>query len=108
MFSPVVVDDGVDPVSYGDDRTVPQVFPDSPLYQSVCVHVHGRRRLVQHQDLSPTEERPRQAQQLALPNAGNINTLIEPAFRNAARDVSLRSLQRTIINYRNKGSDCEV
>ena len=67
--SPRVIHDGVEPVSDGEDGTVIKLRPDGGLNKVVRFQVHGRRGLVQHEDLRLPQQGPGQAHKLALPDA---------------------------------------
>ncbi len=66
--SHVIVYDGVESVSNGDDRAVGKLCPDGLLNEVVCLKVHSSCGLVQNQDLGLTEEGSSQAHQLTLTN----------------------------------------
>ena len=67
--SPVVVDDSVDPMRHGQHGAVGELVPDGGLEEAVRLVVHGRRRLVQHQQPRPPQQGPSQAHQLTLTHA---------------------------------------
>ena len=56
---PIIVHDGVEAVSDGEHRTIPELCLDRGLDQVVCLQVDRRRRLVQDQDLGLPEQGPR-------------------------------------------------
>ena len=56
-------------MSDGQDGTVIKLRPDGGLNEVVRFQVHGRRGLVQHEDLRLPQQGPGQAHKLALPDA---------------------------------------
>ena len=48
---PVIIQDGIESVGYGDDSAAFELIPDSVLYVVIRLQIHGRRGLVQNQDL---------------------------------------------------------
>ena len=68
---PVVVHDGVQAVGDGQQGAAPEGLAERGLDQGVRLHVHGRRRLVQDQDLGLPQQGPGQAQQLSLTHAAH-------------------------------------
>ena len=71
---PVVVQDGVKSMGYGDDCTLLKLFTNRLLDQGIGLHVNRRRRLVQHQDLGLPQQRSCQTHQLTLTHATNTRT----------------------------------
>ena len=71
---PVVVQDGVKSMGYGDDCTLLKLFTNRLLDQGIGLHVNRRRRLVQHQDLGLPQQRSCQTHQLTLTHATNTST----------------------------------
>ena len=65
---PVIVHDGIEPVSNGDDGAFFKLVANGCLYEVVGLHVHGGSRLVQHQDPCLSQQCPSKTGQLALPN----------------------------------------
>ena len=65
---PVIVQDGLDPVSDGEDGAVRELLSDSCLDEIVCLQVHGGRGLVQDEYLGLPEDGPGQTHQLSLPH----------------------------------------
>ena len=66
---PVAIEYGVESMSNGEDRAVSELCAYCRLDQLVCLHVHGSRRLVQHQDGSLAQQSSRQTDQLTLTHA---------------------------------------
>ena len=66
---PVVVDDGVESMSHGEDRALPEGDTNRRLNEVIGLEVDGGSRLVENEDSRPFEHRPREADQLTLPNA---------------------------------------
>ena len=51
IWLPVVIYDSVKTVSYGQNSAVPKLLLYCLLDKLICLEVHGRRRLVQNEDL---------------------------------------------------------
>ena len=47
----VIVEDGVDAVSDGENRDADKRLSDGLLYHGICLQIHRRSRFIQHQDL---------------------------------------------------------
>jgi len=63
----VRVEDGVDAVGDGDDGAVREKGrAQRRLQHAVCLHVHGRRRLVEHQDVGRCQQGACQGHELPL------------------------------------------
>ncbi len=73
--SRVIVYDGVESVSNGEDSAVCKLCSYGLLNEVISLQVHGSCGLVQYQDLGLTEERSCQTHQLTLTNTATIETV---------------------------------
>ena len=71
---PVVVHDGVEAVSNGEDGGISKLCADGLLDEVVSLQVHSCRCLVQHQDLGLAQQSSRQTHQLTLPDTALLQT----------------------------------
>ena len=83
----VAVDDGVEAVSYHDDRLALERRPHHVLDEGVRVLVDVGGSLVHDQDLRPLEHRPSEAKQLPLPDLGSC----DEKLRAKAKRKTIRS-----------------
>ena len=67
-FSPCVVHDCVESVGDCENCALLKLHPDGALDEVICLQVHGRRGLVQNQDLGLPEQGAGKAHQLSLTN----------------------------------------
>ena len=58
MLVPIVVENGVDAVGYGEYGALVELLSDGGLDERVCLKVNGGRSFVQHQHLGPTQQGP--------------------------------------------------
>ena len=65
-----------------DHRAARKLFPDNPLHQYICMHIHARTHLIQNDDLALPQNRTCEAEELPLPVAEEINIhfRVQPAF----------------------------
>ncbi len=94
VLIPIVIQNGVDPVSHTQDGTVPEFLPDRRLDEIVCLHVTGRRRLVQDQDSAFPEQGTSQTEELTLTdtiaNEKTVRHELKPAIVSAKMFLILK------------------
>ena len=75
---PIIIQNGVDPVSHTQHGTVPEFLPDRCLDQIVCLHITGRRRFVKDQDSAFPEQGASQTHQLTLTDTTGKGKTVQP------------------------------
>ena len=97
--SPIVIHDGIEPVSDGDDCTLGKLGPDGLLDEVVRLQIHGSRSLVQNQHLGLAQQGTGEAHQLTLPHAQVLpslsNVVLKPLLQRGDESAEVGTFQGT-------------